>query len=115
MYVYQCRNLIYGVFQMASSKPIGPSEWLCSIFSPHVCVVASPPAERLLAESNNLTAVELLQPFSRLDQDVSVKDPNNANNDNEKSNIKTVSNFGVNFTDFKKDPNRLVTAKLLQD
>ncbi|KAJ8303461.1 hypothetical protein KUTeg_019857 [Tegillarca granosa] len=44
-------------------------------FSPHVAVLCSPDAEAL-CQKNNLTFVELVQPFCRLTTEAHIRDPN---------------------------------------
>jgi len=83
-----------------------PTEWLRDYFGPCVCVLASDGAETVCAK-NNLTLAELLQPFSRLTQDINVRDPEGANT--------ALSALAVNFTDFRRDPARLINAKLMSD
>ena len=56
---------------------------------------------------NNLTLCELLQPFSKLSADVTLKDPEGANH--------AVPGLAVNFLDFRKDPCRMVNQKLMAD
>ena len=56
---------------------------------------------------NNLTLCELLQPFSKLTADVTLKDPEGANH--------AVAGLAVNFLDFRKDPCRMVNQKLMAD
>ena len=55
--------------------------------------MASPEAEAL-ARPNNLTVSELVQPFGKLSNDVTLKDPEGANH--------SVSGMAVQFTDWHK-------------
>lgn len=52
---------------------ITPRDWISDYFSPLVTVLASPDAEAVVGK-NNLTPVELLQPFSKLLSDLTIKD-----------------------------------------
>ncbi|KAL4234283.1 Trafficking protein particle complex 8 [Mactra antiquata] len=51
-------------------------EFIQSTFSPQVAVLCSNDAE-LLCQKNNLSFVQLVQPFSRLKTEAHIKDPNN--------------------------------------
>ena len=57
-----------------ASRRIGANEWLQEFFSPVIGVLASDDAE-LLCRKNNLALVELLQPFGRVNEHLTVKDP----------------------------------------
>ena len=58
----------------SASKRIGANEWLQDYFSPIIGVLGSEEAETL-CRKNNLTLVELLQPFGRVNEHLTVKDP----------------------------------------
>ena len=65
---------------MAPKKEcLTPHDWISDFFSPCVSVLCSPDAEQILAEKSNLTFTELLQPFSKLTSDVTIKDPEGVN------------------------------------
>ncbi|ESO86902.1 hypothetical protein LOTGIDRAFT_202689, partial [Lottia gigantea] len=51
-------------------------EFIQNTFSPHVAVLCSAEAE-LICQKNNLTFVQLIQPFCRLPTEVHTRDPNN--------------------------------------
>ena len=68
--------------------------------------MASAEAESL-ARTNNLSVAELLQPFGKLSTDVTLKDPEGANH--------SVAGLAVQFTDWHKDPARLIGSKLVSD
>ena len=91
---------------MTKTKKITPQEWVQDYFCPAIGVLATPEANSL-CQKNNLSMVELLQPFSKLSTDVTVKDPENSNH--------SVPNLCVNFQDFHKDPARIVGPRLLSD
>ena len=91
---------------MTKTKKITPQEWIQDYFCPAIGVLATPEANSL-CQKNNLSMVELLQPFSKLSTDVTVKDPENSNH--------LVPNLCVNFQDFHKDPARIVGPRLLSD
>ena len=91
---------------MTKTRRITPHEWIQDYFSPVVGVLSSPEAEAL-CRKNNLTLTEILQPFSRLPTDVTLKDADGLNHG--------ISNLNVSFQDFKKDPSRLIAAKLVSD
>ena len=87
-------------------RHISPAEWIADYFSPVVSVLSSPDAEAVCAK-NNLTLCELLQPFSKLTADVTLKDPEGVNH--------AVAALAVSFQDFRKDPCRMVNQKLMAD
>ncbi len=89
-----------------ASRRITPQEWVQDYFSPAVAVLASEDAEAVCAK-NNLTLTELLQPFSKLLSDVTVKDPEGVNHG--------ISGLCINFNDFFKDPARIVNNRLVSD
>ena len=91
---------------MTKTKKILPQEWIQDHFCPVVGVLATPEANAL-CQKNNLSIVELLQPFSKLSTDVTLKDPEGVNH--------SVPNLSVNFQDFQKDPAKAVGPRLLSD
>ena len=60
-----------------------------------------------LSNKNNLTFTELLQPFSKLTSDVTLKDVDGTNHN--------VPSLHLILQDFKKDPQKLVNQKLMLD
>ena len=90
----------------SSTRHIPPHEWIADYFGPVITVLASTDAEAVCAK-NNLTLCELLQPFSKLLMDVTMKDCDGA--------VHNVPNLNINFLDFRKDPARMVNQKLLSD
>ena len=58
----------------SASRRIGASEWIQEYFSPVVGVLGSEEAEAL-CRKNNLSLVEMLQPFTRVNEHLTVKDP----------------------------------------
>lgn len=62
-----------------SSAPPRPQDWISDYFSPLVSVLVTSEVEELLTAKNNLTLTELLQPFSKLLTEVTVKDPEGVN------------------------------------
>jgi len=97
---------VNNVANVTVGGPVGPQEWLRDYFAPCVCVLATDAAEAVCAR-NNLTLAEMLQPFSRLTQDVSMRDPEGGTH--------ATPALAVNFTDFRRDPARMVNAKLVSD
>ena len=91
---------------MTRTKKIPPQEWIQDYFCPAIGVLATPEANSL-CQKNNLSMVELLQPFSKLSTEVTVKDPENSNH--------LVPNLCINFQDFHKDPAKIVGPRLLSD
>ena len=85
----------------SSSRRIGAHEWLQDYFCPVLGVLASEDAE-LLCRKNNLTLVELLQPFGRVNEHFTVKDPEGVIH-----NVPTLNiNFQVYFNVIISVPNR---------
>lgn len=91
---------------MTKSRTISPHEWIPDYFSPVISVLSSPDCDRIVGK-NNLTLTELLQPFTKLLTDVTLKDPEGHNHG--------LQAFCVAFQDFKKDPTRLINQKLMLD
>ncbi|CAG5114906.1 unnamed protein product [Candidula unifasciata] len=52
------------------------SEFIQSTFCPHIAILCSADAQ-LLCQKNNLSFVQLIQPFCRLSSEVHIRDPNN--------------------------------------
>ena len=71
-----------------TSRRIGANEWIQDYFSPVLGVLSSEDAE-LLCRKNNLTLVELLQPFGRVNEHLTVKDPEGV--------IHNVPTLNINF------------------
>ena len=76
--------------------------WLQDYYSPTLTVLAHEEVEAV-AMKNNLSFTELLQPFSKLLQDVTVKDADGTNHN--------VPSLNINLQDFKRDPQKQVTNK----
>ena len=76
--------------------------WLQDYYSPTLTVLAHEEVE-VVAMKNNLSFTELLQPFSKLLQDVTVKDADGTNHN--------VPSLNINLQDFKRDPQKQVTNK----
>jgi hypothetical protein len=91
---------------MTKTKKILPQEWIQEYFSPVVGVLTTTEVDAL-CHKNNLTMVEMLQPFSKLMTDVTLKDPEGANH--------PVASLSVTFQDFQKDPTRSIGPRLLSD
>ncbi|XP_059098222.1 trafficking protein particle complex subunit 8-like [Tigriopus californicus] len=91
---------------MTKSRTIAPQEWIPDYFSPVISVLSSPDCDRLVGK-NNLTLTELLQPFTKLLTEVTLKDPEGHNHG--------LPAFSVTLQDFKKDPTRLINQKLMLD
>ena len=60
-----------------------------------------------IASKNNLTFTELLQPFSKMGTDVTIKDVDGQNHN--------VASLNLILQDWKKDPHRSVSTKLMLD
>ena len=58
----------------SASRRVGANDWLQDYYSPVVGILGSQDAE-LLCRKNNLTLVELLQPFGKVNEHLTVKDP----------------------------------------
>ena len=61
----------------------------------------------VLAHKNNLTFTELLQPFSKILTDVTIKDVDGSNHN--------VPSLNLVLQDFRKDPGKAVNQKLMLD
>ena len=86
---------------MTKTRRITPHEWIQDYYSPVISVLAAPDLESFSCrKKNNLTLTEILQPFSKLPVDVTVKDPEGVNH--------AVANLNLTFMDFNKDPSRLI-------
>lgn len=72
-----------------------PQEFIKNAFTPQVAVMCTPQAEKL-CEKNNLTFIELIQPFSRLNNDVYYKDIS--------GNVVTVRNLKITLLDINTRP-----------
>ena len=73
---------------MTKNRVITPRDWISDYFSPLVTVLSSQDAEAVVGK-NNLSPVELLQPFSKLLSDLTLKDPEGNNH--------AVHNLNVTF------------------
>ena len=58
----------------SASRRVNANDWLQDYYSPVVGILGSQDAE-LLCRKNNLTLVELLQPFGKVNEHLTVKDP----------------------------------------
>lgn len=82
-------------------------EFVRNTFSPQIAVISCAECD-VICSKNNLTLVELLQPFSRLNAEISVRDPAGY--------AYTVSNLKLGFKDIvTPPPSPNVTKKLLAD
>jgi len=91
---------------MSVKKRTSPQEWIHDYFGPVLTVYASEDAESI-ASKNNLTFTELLQPFSKMGTDVTMKDVDGQNHN--------VPSLSLILQDFKKDPQKSVNTKLMLD
>ena len=90
---------------MTKTRRITPHEWIQDYFSPVVSVLSSPEAESL-ARTNNLSVTELVQPFSKLSNDITLKDPEGTNH--------SVSGLAVQFEDWRRDPGLVTNTHSFQ-
>ncbi|XP_061162581.1 trafficking protein particle complex subunit 8-like isoform X1 [Saccostrea echinata] len=82
-------------------------EFIQNTFSPAVAVLCSPDAE-VLCQKNNLTFVELVQPFCRLTTEVHIRDPNNVPH--------TIKNLKITMRDMNMQlPQAVMARKMLND
>ncbi|KAJ8983316.1 hypothetical protein NQ317_010855 [Molorchus minor] len=82
-----------------------PQEFIKNAFTPQVAVMCTPLAEKC-CQKNNLNFIELLQPFSRLYNDVHYKDPSGL--------TISIHNFKITFLDITwRPPQTAVARKLL--
>nr|XP_023020027.1 trafficking protein particle complex subunit 8 [Leptinotarsa decemlineata] len=88
---------------MAQCKQ-SPQEFIKNAFNPQVAVMCTPIAEKC-CQKNNLDFIELLQPFSKLSNDVSYKDPTGT--------AKTVRNLRLTFMDISWRPPQTPLARKL--
>jgi len=91
---------------MSIKKRTSPQDWIHDYFSPVLTVYANEDAE-LIANKNNLTFTEMLQPFSKMTTDVTIKDVDGSNHN--------VPSLNIILQDFKKDPQKAVNQKLMLD
>ncbi|KAJ6641577.1 Trafficking protein particle complex subunit 8 [Pseudolycoriella hygida] len=84
------------------SKGFSPKEIIQQIFSPMIGVVCSPQAEEI-CQKNNLTFVELLQPFSKLSTEANFRDPNGGTS--------SIKGIRLNVCDVGWRPPQTVLAK----
>ena len=83
-----------------------PQEWVQDYYSPLLTVLAHDDVE-LIANKNNLTFTELLQPFSKMLTDVTIKDADGANHN--------VPALNIVLQDFKKDPHKQVEKQTVNN
>ncbi|CAH1153382.1 unnamed protein product [Phaedon cochleariae] len=88
---------------MAQCKQ-SPQEFIKNVFTPQVAIMCTPIAEKS-CQKNNLDFIELLQPFSRLNNDVHYKDPLGANN--------TIHSLKITFLDINWRPPQTPLARKL--
>lgn len=82
-------------------------EFVQNTFNPHVAVLCSADAE-VLCQKNNLTFVELVQPFCRLTSEVHIRDPNNVPH--------TIKHLKITMRDMSYMlPSQNVARKILND
>ncbi|XP_076111682.1 trafficking protein particle complex subunit 8-like isoform X2 [Mytilus galloprovincialis] len=82
-------------------------EFVQNTFNPHVAVLCSRDAE-VLCQKNNLTFVELVQPFCRLTSEVHIRDPNNVPH--------TIRHLKITMRDMSATlPQQSVAKKILND
>ena len=77
----------------STKKRTSPQDWIHDYFGPILTVYASDEAE-IIANKNNLTFTELLQPFAKLGTDVTMKDVDGQNHN--------VPCLNIVLQDFKK-------------
>ncbi|XP_054714525.1 trafficking protein particle complex subunit 8-like [Uloborus diversus] len=77
-------------------------ELIQDVFSPCVAVLCSNDVEQICAK-NNLTFVEMVQPFCRLNTEVTIRDPSNMPS--------TIKNFRVTMKDLRSQPHTLSVGK----
>ncbi|KAL3290126.1 hypothetical protein HHI36_023491 [Cryptolaemus montrouzieri] len=88
---------------MANCKQ-SPQEFIKTAFIPQIAVICSPQAEQC-CEKNNLSFVELLQPFCKLNNDIYCKDHNGVNT--------IIKNFKLRILDVKHRPPQTMLARKL--
>ncbi|XP_045481562.1 trafficking protein particle complex subunit 8 [Harmonia axyridis] len=86
---------------MATCKQT-PQEFIKNAFTPQIAVTCSSKAEQC-CEKNNLTFVELLQPFCRLNSEIHYKDHNGV--------MSTVKNLKLSFLDVNHRPPQTMLAR----
>ena len=87
------------VTMSAAKKRTSPQDWIHDYYGPILTVCASDDAE-IIANKNNLTFTELLQPFSKLGTDVTIKDVDGQNHN--------VPCLNIILQDFKKVENTIM-------
>ncbi|XP_063990876.1 trafficking protein particle complex subunit 8 [Diachasmimorpha longicaudata] len=91
---------------MAQCK-LTPREFICNAFSPQIGGVCSATAE-IICQKNNLSFIELLQPFCNLNTEGYIKDPQGT--------IVPVRNLHLSIQDiYSQPPDPIVARKLLND
>jgi len=91
---------------MGVRKRTSVQDWIQDYYSPVLSVMASTDVESL-AGKNNLSFTELLQPFSKLGSDFTIKDADGSNHN--------VPSLHLILQDFKKDSQKLINQKLMYD
>lgn len=82
-------------------------EFIQNTFNPHVAVLCSPDAE-VLCQKNNLTFVELVQPFCHLTTEAHIRDPNNVPH--------TIRHLKISMLDMTtQPPQQAVARKMMSD
>ncbi|CAI9716399.1 particle complex subunit 8-like isoform X1 [Octopus vulgaris] len=82
-------------------------EFIQNTFSPQVAVLCSADAEHL-CQKNNLTFVELVQPFCRLNSEAHIRDPNNV--------LHSIHNLKITVKDLNTPPpQQAVARKMMTD
>ena len=94
--------------KMTKTKKILPQEWIQDYFCPVIGVLSTPEVNAL-CHKNNLSMVELLEPFAKLNSDVTIRDP--------EGNSHAIPSLSLTFQDFAKDPgrNNTIGPRLLSD
>ncbi|KAK3085582.1 hypothetical protein FSP39_005648 [Pinctada imbricata] len=82
-------------------------DFIQNTFSPNVAVLCSPDAE-ILCQKNNLTFVDLVQPFCRLTTEAHIRDPHNATH--------TIRNLKISMRDMSSHlPQQAMARKMMND
>lgn len=92
--------------KLTKTKKILPQEWIQDYYNPVIGVLSTPEVNAL-CHKNNLSMVEMLEPFARLTSDITIKDPEGVNH--------AIANLSLTFQDFNSDPSRNIGPRLLND
>ena len=92
--------------KMTKTKKILPQEWIQDYFCPVLGVLTTPEVNAL-CHKNNLSMVELLEPFAKLSSDVNIRDPEGNNH--------SIPNLSLTFQDFAKELRNSIGPRLLSD